>query len=166
RANDVLRFYVRRGKAMISKLVRGRPLALMRRATALGTLTLFAVALATVVGVELSSAASERSSAGKTLTWALQANPPSLFDAYYFSTDGSTMFSLVQDHILAPGTFAQAQTGEGAGAAWWKPVNATTYTYTIKRAIRFSNGKLLTAKDVAFSLRLHMDKKIGSKMAS
>lgn len=151
---------------MISKLVRGRPLALMRRATALGTLTLFAVALATVVGVELSSAASERSSAGKTLTWALQANPPSLFDAYYFSTDGSTMFSLVQDHILAPGTFGQPQTGEGAVAASWKAVNATTYTYTIKRGIRFSNGKLLTAKDVAFSLRLHMDKKIGSKMAS
>ena len=57
---------------------------------------------------------------GGTLTWALQTNPASLFDAYYFSAEGSTFFSLVQDHMLAPGTFGQPTTGEGAVVQSWK----------------------------------------------
>jgi len=88
-----------------------------------------------------------------------------IVDAYYFSAEGSQIFSLVQDHILAPGTFGQPKVGEGAVASRWKAVNATTYRYTIRKGVKFSNGSTLTAKDVAFTMNLHRDKKTGSKMA-
>ena len=124
-----------------------------------------ALALTVLVGASISGAATARKSAGTTLTWALSTNPASLFDAYYFSTEGSTMFSLVQDHLLAAGTYGQPTTGEGSVAASWKAVNATTYQYTIKSGVRFSDGSLLTAKDVAFSMNVHRNKATGSKMA-
>jgi len=122
-------------------------------------------ALVLVVGATASSAARGNSSAGTTLTWAIQTNPASLFDAYYFSAEGSEIFSLVQDHILAPGTFGQPTTGQGSVLSSWKAVNPTTYTYTVKSGIKFSDGSTLTAKDVAFTMNVHRDKKTGSKMA-
>src|SRR5215471_8233432 len=107
-----------------------------------------AVALAAllllVVGATASSAARSSSKAGGTLTWAIQTNPASLFDAYYFSAEGSQIFSLVQDHILAPGTFGQPEVGQGAVASAWKAVNSTTYVYTIKQGVKFSDGSTLT----------------------
>jgi len=142
---------------------------------AVATLSVFAAVLA---GASTSSAAPagsarsaapttvERASAGGTLTWAINTNPASLFNAFYFSTEGSTIFSLVQDHILAPGTFGQPLTGAGAVVSSWKALNPTTYRYTVKKGLKFSNGSTLTAKDVAFSMNVHRDKKTGSKMAS
>src|SRR5207302_8474623 len=109
---------------------------------------------------------SKRGAVGGTLTWAIQTNPASLFDAYYFSAEGSMMFSLVQDHILAPGTFGQPETGQGAVVSKWKAVTPTTYVYTVKSGIRLSDGSPLTAKDVAFTLNVHRDPKTGSKIAS
>src|SRR5204863_6216136 len=135
-----------------------------------GTTTAVAVCLAAAIALAAAggtshAATAKRHAVGGTLTWALQTNPASLFDAYYFSTEGSQMFSLVQDHILAPGTFGQPKTGEGSVVSKWKAVNPTTYRYTIKTGVRFSNGSRLTAKDVAFSMNVHRDKKTGSKMA-
>ncbi len=124
-------------------------------------------ALALVAGAGVSGASTTTSSkgaAGGTLTWAIQTNPASLFNAYYFSAEGSEIFSLVQDHILAPGTFGQPGSGVGAVAASWKATNPTTYVYTLKSGIRFSDGSRLTAKDVAFSMNVHRDPKTGSKM--
>src|SRR5581483_7365666 len=155
---------LRRKEGMMFKLERrSRSRCLVRGAVA-ASVAVLAYASALVVGTGNSGASTAKGTAGSTLTWALQTNPASLFDAYYFSTEGSTMFSLVQDHILTPGTFGQPQTGEGSVTASWKALNPTTYTYTIKRGIRFSNGAPLTAKDVAFSMRVHMDKATGSKM--
>ncbi len=138
-----------------------------RRLTLTAAVTLV-TALALAIGVGVSGASTEthtKGAAGGTLTWAIQTNPASLFDAYYFSAEGSTIFSLVQDHILAPGTFGQPTTGTGAVVSTWKAVNPTTYVYTIKKGIRFSDGSALTAKDVAFTMNVHRDPKTGSKMA-
>jgi peptide/nickel transport system substrate-binding protein len=123
-------------------------------------------ALTLVIGVSASVASTARHSrsAAGTLTWAIQTNPASLFDAYYFSAEGSMIFSLVQDHILAPGTFGEPETGEGAVVSKWRAVNPTTYVYTIKSGVRFSDGSRLTAKDVAFSMNVHRNPKTGSKM--
>jgi peptide/nickel transport system substrate-binding protein len=124
-------------------------------------------ALALTVGIGTSGAAStsrSRGAAGGTLTWAIQTNPASLFDGYYFSAEGSMFFSLVQDHILAPGTFGQPTTGEGSVVSSWKAVNPTTYVYTVKKGIKFSDGSTLTAADVAFTMNLHRNPKTGSKM--
>jgi peptide/nickel transport system substrate-binding protein len=131
----------------------------------LAPLAALATALVLVVGASASTTTHTKKDAGGTLTWAIQTNPASLFDAYYFSAEGSQIFSLVQDHILAPGTFGQPKVGEGAVASGWKAVNATTYRYTIRKGVKFSNGSTLTAKDVAFTMNVHRDKKTGSKMA-
>ena len=136
-----------------------------RRRLTLASAVALAAAFVLVVGATASPTARTKSTAGGTLTWAIQTNPASLFDAYYFSAEGSQIFSLVQDHILAPGTFGQPTTGEGSVASSWKAVNSTTYTYTIKSGVKFSDGSTLTAKDVAFSMNVHRDKKTGSKMA-
>ena len=122
-------------------------------------------ALGLVVGATAATGTHAKTNAGGTLTWAIQTNPASLFDAYYFSAEGSQIFSLVQDHILAPGTFGQPTIGEGAVASAWKAVNPTTYTYTIKTGVKFSDGSSLSAKDVAFSMNIHRDPKTGSKMS-
>ncbi|MFN8222872.1 MAG: ABC transporter substrate-binding protein [Gaiellales bacterium] len=150
----------------MSSTEHGRGVAPRRRSTWAFAL---AVVATIVLGVGLSSSSASRSrdaAVGGTLTWALQTNPASLFDAYYFSAEGSTFFSLVQDHILAPGTFGQPTTGEGSVVESWKAVSPTRYVYTIKKGIRFSDGSALTAADVAFSLNVHRDPKTGSKMAS
>jgi peptide/nickel transport system substrate-binding protein len=140
----------------------GRPVRHRRRGW------LLAGVVALLLSVACSGAALAKSSkagaVGGTLTWALQTNPASLFDAYYFSAEGSTFFSLVQDHILAPGTFGQPTTGEGSVVQSWKATSPTRYVYTIKKGIRFSNGSPLTAADVAFSMNVHRDPKTGSKM--
>jgi peptide/nickel transport system substrate-binding protein len=101
-----------------------------------------------------------------TLNWAIQTNPPSLFNAYYFGTEGSMMFSLTAQHILSPGVFGQPTTGDGAVVSSWRAVTPTQYVYTVKRGIRFSNGTPLTAADVAWSLNVHRNPKTGSRMFS
>jgi peptide/nickel transport system substrate-binding protein len=133
---------------------------------------LIALAIAIVaiftVGIGTSGAApatpAKSSAVGGTLTWAIQTNPASLFNAYYFSAEGSQIFSLVQDHILAPGTFGQPTTGEGSVVSSWKALSPTKYVYTIKPGIKFSDGSTMTAADVAFSMNVHRDPKTGSKM--
>jgi peptide/nickel transport system substrate-binding protein len=137
-----------------------------RRSLAPAVALVATLVLATGVGVSGASTTTQaKSTAGGTLTWAIQSNPASLFDAYYFSAEGSQIFSLVQDHILAPGTFGQPTTGVGSVVSTWKATNPTTYVYTVRKGIKFSDGSTLTAKDVAFSMNVHRDKKTGSKMA-
>ena len=134
------------------------------------TLAAAAIAVASLlIGVSASGAAqaqTSRAGAGNTLNWAIGTNPPSLFNAFYFGTEGSTIFSLVQDHILAPGTFGQPTTGEGSAVSSWKAVTPTLYRYTVKQGVKFSNGSTMTAADVAFSMNVHRDRKTGSKMFS
>ena len=87
--------------------------------------------VALCVGVSLSGAATGKQDAvGSTLNWAIGTNPPSLFNAFYFGTEGSTMFSLTTHHILQPGVFGQPTTGPEAAVASWRAVNPTTYVYT------------------------------------
>ena len=122
-----------------------------------------------LLGVGASAAApsqANRGDAGTNLTWAIQTNPASLFNAFCFCTVGQTVMSLVQDHILAPGTFGQPTTGDGAVVSAWKAVSPTVYRYTVKPGIKFSDGSTLNAADVAFSLNVHRDPATGSKVAS
>jgi peptide/nickel transport system substrate-binding protein len=132
------------------------------------TLTVVAVALlAIALGAGVSGASTgKRSAINTTLNWAIGTNPPSLFTAFYFGTEGSTMFSLTSHHILQPGVFGQPTTGPEAAVSSWRAVNPTTYVYTVKTGIRFSDGTTMKASDVAFSLNVHRDEKTGSKMFS
>ena len=123
--------------------------------------------LALAVGASISGAATgKRSAVNPTLNWAIGTNPASLFDAYYFRRRGLADVLPRPDHILQPGVFGQPTTGPEAAVSSWKAVNPTTYVYTVKPGIKFSDGTTMTAKDVAFSMNMHRDKKTGSKMFS
>ena len=81
--------------------------------------------LALAVGAGISGAATGKKSAvDPTLNWAIGTNPPSLFNGFYFGTEGAMMFSLTTHHILQPGVFGQPTTGPEAAVAIWKAVNA------------------------------------------
>ena len=117
--------------------------------------------LALAVGAGISGAATGKKSAvDPTLNWAIGTNPPSLFNGFYFGTEGAMMFSLTTHHILEPGVFGQpTSAGPEAAVASWKAVNPTTYVYKVKPGIKFSDGTTMKASDVAFSLNVHRDKK-------
>jgi peptide/nickel transport system substrate-binding protein len=151
---------------MIRNAARSRP-ASSRAHPARALLVAAAAVVALCVGVTFSGAATGKSSAvGTTLNWAIATNPPSLFNAFYFGTEGAMMFSLTTHHILQPGVFGQPTTGPEAAIASWRAVNPTTYVYRVKTGIRFSDGSRMTARDVAFSLNVHRDPKTGSRMFS
>lgn len=138
-----------------------------RTRTARALLTSGVAILALLIGVGISGAATGKQRAvDPTLNWAIATNPPSLFNAFYFGTEGSMMFSLTTHHILQPGVFGQPTTGPEAAISSWKAVTPTKYVYKVKPGIKFSDGTTLTAADVAFSLNVHRDKKTGSKMFS
>ncbi len=101
--------------------------------------------------------------ASTTLTWALGTNPASLFGPYYFSTSGAAMMSLVYQTELAYGTYGQLQPQVISS---WKQTSPTRYVYNVKPGQKFSNGTPVTAKDVAFSLAVNVDPKIGSRFAA
>ena len=101
------------------------------RGRSLKALLVAAVAILTLlVGASISGAATGKKSAvDPTLDWAIATNPPSLFSAFYFGTEGSTMFSLTTHHILQPGVFGQPTTGPEAAVSSWKAVTPTRYVY-------------------------------------
>ena len=147
---------------MVPKTGHLRKGAMMRLAVGVATVAL-------LVGAGVSAAApsqANRADDGKNLVWAIQTNPASLFDAFCFCSVGQTVMSLVQDHMLAPGTFGQPTTGAGAVVSGWKIVSPTVYRYTVKPGIKFSDGSTLTAADVAFSLNVHRDPATASRLAS
>lgn len=111
----------------------------------------------------VSPAGKASKAASTTLTWALGTNPASLFGPYYFSTSGAAMMSLVYQTELAYGTYGQLQPQVISS---WKQTSPTRYVYTVKPGQKFSNGTAVTAKDVAFSLAINLDPKIGSRFAA
>lgn len=146
---------------------RGRLAAPSRRRSRRALLITAVAALTLALGAGVSGAAiAKTSQSDTTLDWAIQTNPPSLFNAFYFGTEGSTIFSLTSHRILAPGVFGQPTTGPESAVESWRAVNPTTYTYQVKKGIRFSDGTPMTAKDVAFSMNIHKNEKTGSRMFS
>ncbi len=98
-----------------------------------------------------------------TLTWALSSSPRTLFAPTDYSTDGASLMTLSQDQLL---TYNAAGKLEPDIATSWKAVNPTTYTYTIRKGVKFSDGKPLTANDVVYSLNLQLDKSVASQEGS
>jgi peptide/nickel transport system substrate-binding protein len=123
----------------------------------------FAVAGASAHTAGTAPAAKASKTASTTLTWALGTNPASLFGPYYFSTSGAAMMSLVYQTELAYGTYGQLQPQV---ISTWKQTSPTRYVYNVKPGQKFSNGAAVTAKDVAFSLAINVDPKIGSRFAA
>ena len=101
--------------------------------------------------------------ASTTLTWALGSSPFSVWGPYCFCTSGAVAMSLVYQTDLEYGTFGQL----GAQViSSWKQTSPTTYVYHVRPGVKFSNGTTVTASDVAFSLSINLNPKIGSRLAS
>lgn len=138
-----------------------RPTSL-RMIVAIGAVLALAIAAA-VGGTATRADASPK--AGSTLNWALAAAPLSLFNVTSFSTDTGVVTGNAYMRILEPGTFGQPTTNENTAVESWKAVNGTTYVYKIRTGIKFADGTPITAADVAFSINLHLNKKLASLMA-
>lgn len=78
--------------------------------------------------------------------------------------DGATMEVLQQ---VTEGILAQQMDGsmEPFLAEKWEAVDETTYVYTMRQDITFSNGDPVTMEDVMFSLERHRDPAVASYMA-
>ena len=137
---------------------RARSLRLVAAVGAVLALTL----VAAVGGTTSSATASP--AAGSTLNWALAAFPPGLFTPSCFSTDCGIVFGNAFMRILEPGSFGQPTTGEDTAVQSWKAINPTTYVYKVRSGLKFSDGTPITAADVAFSINIHLNKKLASLM--
>ena len=134
----------------------------LRVVAAIGAL--LAATIVAAVGGTVSSAGAS-SAAGGTLNWALASSPPNLFTPACFSTDCGIVLGNAYMRILEPGTFGQPTTGEDTAIQSWKAVHPTTYAYKVRSGIKFSNGTPITAADVAFSINIHLNKKLASLLA-
>lgn len=97
------------------------------------------------------------------LVWALNQTPDSLFAPTYFnSPEGSGLMGLIYDNLLV-------YTGEGdlvdSAAASWEATSPTTYVYTVRDDLVFSDGTPVTAEDVAYSFTMQSDPAVASKGA-
>lgn len=116
-----------------------------------------AAALAVCLDVPVAAGASDN-----TLTWGLAATPRSLFGPTGFNTDGMSVMSLVNESMLKYGPNSSLQPNL---ASSWKAVSPTKYVYTVRKGIKFSDGHVMTAGDVAYSLGLQKDPKVASQMS-
>jgi peptide/nickel transport system substrate-binding protein len=97
------------------------------------------------------------------LVWALNQTPDSLFAPTYFnSPEGSGLMGLIYDNLLV-------YTGDGdlvnSAAASWEATSDTTYVYTVRDDLVFSDGSPVTPEDVAYSFTLQSDPAVASKGA-
>ena len=78
--------------------------------------------------------------------------------------DGATMQVLQQ---VTEGILAQQMDGSMQPflAEKWEAVDETTYVYTVRQDVTFSNGDPMTMEDVLFSLERHRDPEVASYMA-
>lgn len=101
--------------------------------------------------------------AGTTLTWGVQALPRTLFVPTDYSTLASWVMVLIQGQML---TYGPQQQLQPAIFSSWKQVSPTTYVYTVRPGVKFSDGHLVTAQDIAYTLGLQLDPKVAAQEAA
>ncbi|MER6951005.1 ABC transporter substrate-binding protein [Nonomuraea sp. NPDC000554] len=99
----------------------------------------------------------------RTLTLATPVPPTVLDIAHGFNGP----FTLVQTAILdTPVTLGEDGSVQPSLAESWTEPKPGTYVFKLRDGVVFSDGTPLTADDVAYSLRRHLDPKIASQAAS
>ncbi|MFI7124780.1 ABC transporter substrate-binding protein [Nonomuraea sp. NPDC050153] len=145
-------------------------------------LTAAAVALGSVAALALSGCGSARqqpttdSSPGLTLsattprpkgdiptfTWALYAEPPTLDYIYAFDYPQNMVLSNVCESLTR--WTPQLTTEPGLAQKVTNP-NPKTWVYDLRPGVKFHDGGTMTADDAVYSLRRHLDSKLGSYWA-
>lgn len=132
-----------------------------RRKSRIAAAAAAAVAVALAVAGCTTSGASPTAStaAGGTVTWAQSATPKTLFAPSNYSATDTPIMSLIQDGLL---TFGPDSSLKPDIATSWRATDSTTYEYTIRKGVKFSDGATVTPEDVAYSLGLQLDPKVAS----
>lgn len=102
-----------------------------------------------VAGCGNSSRGAQSSRTGGTVTIALPASLESYDPAMYRSRPTEAVLSNVFDELVVRLPDGKIVPDLATG---WKQVDATRWTFSIRKGVRFQNGDPLTADDVAFTL--------------
>ncbi|MGH4001817.1 MAG: ABC transporter substrate-binding protein [Pseudonocardiaceae bacterium] len=115
------------------------------------------------LGLGITACGSGGASGESTLTWAIGAEPRSLDTAHAFDGDSLT----VNNEVLEPlvGLNSDGEIEPRLASAWSQP-DPTTYVYELRDDVTFWNGSKLTADDVVFSIKRHLDPAVASELAA
>lgn len=94
-----------------------------------------------------------------SFTWALYAEPPVLDYIYAFDYPQNTVVANVCESLMR---WTPQLTLEPGLATKAENPDPKTWVYTIRSGVRFHGGGEMTADDVVYSLRRHMDPDLGS----
>ena len=138
----------------------GAGVALVVSAVALGVLPATSVSAAN--GVNTSAACKTTPVKGGDLVYARQAGPLTLNTFYPINGNGD----IFADTLLYQGLVMPDPTGKtknvvpGVASSWTVSSNGLTYTFHLRPGIKFSNGQLVTAADVVYSLETFANPKV------
>ncbi|MEV0095847.1 ABC transporter substrate-binding protein [Streptomyces sp. NPDC050738] len=96
------------------------------------------------------------------IRWALYAEPPVLDYVYAFDYPQNTILSNVCESLMRLTPSLRTEPGLARKASHPDPL---TWIYDLRPGVRFQHGGTMTADDAVYSLRRHMDEKIGSYWA-
>ncbi|WP_327358258.1 ABC transporter substrate-binding protein [Streptomyces sp. NBC_01304] len=140
-----------------------------RRAAAAGALLLALALVLTACGTPAGSrgAADYRLSAGTPrpkgeisgFSWALYAEPPVLDYLYAFDYPQNTVLANVCESLMR---WTPGLTTEPGLARKASNPDPKTWVYDLRAGVKFHGGGELTADDAVYSLRRHLDPKLGS----
>ncbi len=104
--------------------------------------------------------------AGGTLRFARNLEPDSLDP--FGNTDNGSIFARVQifDTLVEARPNTKAPISPALARSWRQSNGGKTWTFDLRPGVRFSNGDLLTAEDVVFSLKRFMDPKLNANLGS
>ncbi len=126
----------------------------------LGGPRVWVTALAIVIGIAITGIAGANGKSEKVLRWGQQTDPGSLWNATDFNgTDGAPIMSLINQGLVS---YTDKNTLVPNLATSWKAVTPTKYVYTVRRGVKFSDGNVMTAKDVAYSIGVQQNPKTAS----
>jgi peptide/nickel transport system substrate-binding protein len=101
------------------------------------------------------------SAAGPALTVDLSSYPASLDPGLQYDTESYSVYRNIFDQLLHRDPTTEQVVPWLATS--WKQQNATTWTFTIRKGVKFSDGEPLTAADAAFSIERILDPKFASQ---
>jgi peptide/nickel transport system substrate-binding protein len=128
--------------------------------------TVLALALAACGGTTGSPGASPGEDNGDEIdqiTWAMAGGFNNLFVPRSWSVAVGQIMSLAQEGLLA---FGDDLSLEPAVAESWEQTDDTTYVYTLREGVKFSDGSDVTVDDVVFSMQMHADEAVGSQLGA
>jgi len=117
---------------------------------ALGVSLLLAVALAVGAAVQASAQtkAAASSTAVSSITWGVGAQDPASLDLYTQLDNAAFVITLVYEPLTQPGPGGSVAP---MLATSWKQTGPKTWVFQLRHGVRFSNGRLLTSRDVVYS---------------